>query len=231
MTEPSSDLWTPGGPGTGSPFGAARHGAATRTFPAVTVDGIPLTGASRAPGRVPPAARRRRWPWMVLVLVGVAALLLGLVRCGADRARTDAPAEPSWSTATPAGTPPPPGSLSAGVTSVFAAAAAGGTGLAALTGQTATGHAVPVQSVPADEGFWIGAGPADRVWVQLTTNGESAVTITPGQLLDLAGPVVPHGSDFAGKAGVTGAEGAEQLTRQAAHLEVDPNRITAVGTR
>jgi hypothetical protein len=90
---------------------------------------------------------------------------------------------------------------------------------------------VPVQSVPADEGFWIGTGVTDRVWVQLTTNGESAITITAGQLLDLAGPVVPHGPDYAGKAGVSVADGAEQLTRAGAHLEVDPNRITVVGPR
>ena len=69
------------------------------------------------------------------------------------------------------------------------------------------------------------------MWVQLTTNDESAITITAGQLLDLAGPVVPHGPDFAGKAGVSAADGAEQLTRAGAHLEVDPNRITVVGTR
>jgi hypothetical protein len=42
---------------------------------------------------------------------------------------------------------------------------------------------------------------------------------------------VPHGGDFAGKAGVSAADGAEQLTREGAHLEVDPNKITIVGTR
>ena len=110
------------------------------------------------------------------------------------------------------------------------AAAAGGQGLVALTGQRATGHAVPVQSVPADEGFWIGTGATDRVWVQLTGNSESAITIGPGQLLDLTGPVVPHGPDFAGKAGVSAAEGAAQLTSAGAHLEVDPKQITVVGT-
>jgi hypothetical protein len=217
MTEPGSDLWTPFVPDAG---GTGRHGATTRTV----LGTAPAEGARR----VPAAARRRRWPWVLLPLLGVVALLLGLVRCSADSDRTVVPAPPAWSAPPP---PAAPGSLTAGATSVFAAAAAGGQGLAALTGQTATGHAVPVESVPADEGFWIGTGVTDRVWVQLTTNGESAITITAGQLLDLAGPVVPHGPDYAGKAGVSVADGAEQLTRAGAHLEVDPNRITVVGPR
>jgi hypothetical protein len=239
MTEPGSDLWTPVAPGSG---GSARHGAAaTRTVPGAAAAGAAAAGAAPAGAapagpalaggsrRVPTAARpRRRWPWMVFMLIGVLALLLGVVRCSADSGPAVVPAPPAWSAPPP---PAAPGSLTAGATSVFAAAAAGGQGLALLTGQTATGHAVPVESVPADEGFWIGTGGTDRVWVQLTTNDESAITITAGQLLDLAGPVVPHGPDFAGKAGVSVADGAEQLTRAGAHLEVDPNRITVVGTR
>ena len=73
--------------------------------------------------------------------------------------------------------------------------------------------------------------PTDRVWVQFAMDDESAVTITDGQVLDLAGPVVSHGPDFARKAGVTALEGAEQLTREGAHLEVDPNQVTVVGKR
>jgi hypothetical protein len=219
MTEPRSDLWTAGVP---TSTGVGRHGAA-HTVPA---------------GRPPSAARpRRRW-WLValLALVAVTALLLGLVRCGAGRAGVDPAAVPAVPTAVIPGagaaaapTAPVPGSLTAGTASLFAAAQSGG--LLALVGQTAIGHAVPVQAVPADEGFWIGSSETDRVWVQFTASAESAVTITPGQVLDLRGPVVPHGPDFARKAGVAAADGAEQLTREAAHLEVDPNQVTVVGTR
>jgi hypothetical protein len=128
-----------------------------------------------------------------------------------------------------AGAPLAAGSLVSGATSLFDAARSGDGGLATLNGQTAVGHAVPVQSVPADEGFWVGTGTADRVWVQLDTDGESALTITPGQLLDLSGAVVTHGPDFAVMAGGAAPDGADQLTRQGAHLEVNPSQITVVG--
>jgi len=162
----------------------------------------------------------------------VVAVALGVTRCSAERDAA-VPAltpmtTPSWETQPP---PAALGSLTAGTTSLFDAARSGDRGLVALAGQRASGHAVPVQSVAADEGFWIGADADDRVWVQLTGSGESAVTITEGELLDLGGPIVPHGPDFAHKAGVTAAEGADQLTREGAHLEVDPSQVEVVGTR
>ena len=221
VTESRSDLWTTGGTATDRRRGGAHA--------------VPA-GAAGPPVGTP--SGRRRWLLAVLALVALAALLLGLVRCSADRAGVDAPGIPAVSTAVIPGagaaaapTAPVAGSLTAGADSLFDAARSGDRGLAALAGQTATGHAVPVQSVPADEGFWIGSSDSDRVWVQFTTGAESAVTITPGQLLDLHGPVVTHGADFAAKAGVAAADGAEQLTRAGAHLEVDPKQVTVVGAR
>jgi hypothetical protein len=80
---------------------------------------------------------------------------------------------------------------------------------------------VPVRSVPADEGFWVGSRAADRVWVQLTVApAESPYQVRPGQLVDLSGPMTAHDSGFAGQVGVGAAEGADQLSRQAAHVAV-----------
>ena len=225
MTEQRSDLWTAGAPRPpGPPGGSTPASRPTRARP------------HPPPPASPPRSGRRWWLLALFALVAVAALLFGLVRCAADRAGVDPAAIPAVPTAVIPGagaeaapTAPVAGSLTAGDTSLFDAARSGDGGLAALAGLTATGHAVPVQSVPADEGFWIGSGPTDRVWVQFTANGESAVTITPGQLLDLHGPVVPHGADFARKAGVAAADGADQLTRQGAHLEVDPTQVKVVG--
>jgi hypothetical protein len=159
-------------------------------------------------------------------------MALGLARCGAQRdaAQAPAPVAPGGWTPDAIIPPPGPGSLEAGTTSLFDAAR-GDQGLIDLVGQTATGYAVPVQAVDADEGFWIGASATDRVWVQLTSNEESTITIAPGELLDLSGPIVSHGADYARKAGVTAEEGADQLTREAAHLEVNPNQVKVVGTR
>ena len=225
MSDQRNDLWT-----------------TTRTAARGT-DGAHAAG----PAATPPG-RRRGWLWLLVALVAVAALLFGISRCGADgtAGSAGAPTAPAPGTPAPwtsqagvpnAGAPDgagpgaglAPGALLAGSMSLFDAVRTGGPGLTPLLGQTASGRAVPVQSVPADEGFWIGTGPTDRMWVQLSTSTESAVQIVPGQLLDLSGPVVSHGADFAAKAGVSAQDGAEQLTRQAAHLEVDPNQVAVVG--
>ncbi len=81
-------------------------------------------------------------------------------------------------------------------------------------------------SVPADEGFWVGDGPAARVWVQLPSSRESRARIRPGQRLSFVGTVVVHRGDHAQRVGVTPAEGARDLNRQGAHIAVDPGAVT-----
>ena len=76
--------------------------------------------------------------------------------------------------------------------------------------EQAVGRTVRVQSVPADEGFWVGASETDRLWVQLTgTRGESDYTVKQGDTVDFTGTVTRAADGFAAKAGVTAAEGAE----------------------
>ena len=95
-----------------------------------------------------------------------------------------------------------------------AAAALGG-----LDGQSVTGVAVRVLSVPADEGFWVGSSDQDRVCVQLTGEaGESPYQVGEGDIVDFRGTVVRHGDDFAASVGVDEAAGAARLTEQGAHL-------------
>ena len=97
-----------------------------------------------------------------------------------------------------------------------AAAALGG-----LAGQPVTATGVRVLSVPADEGFWLGTSETERVWVQLTGEaGESPYQVQEGDLVDFEGTVEAHDAAFAEQVGVDAAEGAQQLTEQAAHLEV-----------
>ncbi len=98
--------------------------------------------------------------------------------------------------------------------------------LALLTGQRVVARGVRVLSVPADEGFWVGDGPAARVWVQLPTTRESRARIRPGQLLSFVGTVVAHDSAYAQRVGVTAAEGADALTRQKAHIAVSPDGVS-----
>lgn len=93
--------------------------------------------------------------------------------------------------------------------------------LGRFTGQAATAEGVPVQSVPANEGFWVGDSVTDRVWVQLAGAGESGYTVKPGDRVSFtAGKVVATGPAFAGQVGVNAAEGAAQLTAQGQHISV-----------
>ena len=121
------------------------------------------------------------------------------------------------------------GTITAGSTALLPVSAAGGANgeLTGLAGQAVTATGVAVQSVPSDEGFWLGTSETDRVWVQLTeVPGESPFQVEPGALVDLTGSLTAHDGTFAQQVGVDAAEGADQLTRQAAHVEVPAGRIT-----
>jgi len=94
--------------------------------------------------------------------------------------------------------------------------------LGQVSGQTVTGTAVQVLSVPADEGFWIGSSDAQRVWVQLTgVAGESPYQVRQGDRVDFTGTVVAHDAGFPATVGVDDAEGAAQLAGAGQHIEVD----------
>ena len=79
-----------------------------------------------------------------------------------------------------------------------------------------------VESVPADEGFWLGEDTTDRVWVQLVNVApESPYKVEPGDIVSFDGQVVPTPSDFPQEVGVTSAEGAQQLQDQGQHIQVE----------
>lgn len=92
--------------------------------------------------------------------------------------------------------------------------------LAAYAGDRATAFSVPVQSVVADEGFWVGTA-GDRVWVQLIgPPPESPYHVVRGDQVTFVGEVVTHGAGFPAQVGVDRAEGAAALVAQGAHLAV-----------
>ncbi len=86
-------------------------------------------------------------------------------------------------------------------------------------GQQVVTDSAEVDSVPADEGFWVDAG-GDRVWVQVDTAGESPYTVTEGQRVAFTGVVVAHDADFARRPEFPGGD-ADELTEAGAHIEVD----------
>lgn len=192
----------------------------------------------------------RKRPWWLLALLAVVAigiLLFALSRCGgsANPAPAPAPATPAAAPAT--GSPATAGAVDTSAPSAASGGGPGGVGsltaagtallplsgaadaagsLAGQVGKPAVATGVKVLSVPADEGFWVGDSDTDRVWVQLTGGGgESPYTVKAGDRVDFTGPVVAHDAGFAAKVGVDAAEGADQLTREGAHIAIDKNAV------
>ena len=206
-------------------------------------------------GARPIGAPARKYPaWLIplIALLVLAVLLLLLLRnCGGDSdasstAVTTTTAATPAATATinpttdpaattPATTPATAGSgqgtITAGGQPLLPLADATKIGvngdLSAYTATNATATAVEVQSVPADEGFWVGSSPSDRVWVQLTGKaGESPYTVKKGDLVSFTGTVAKNTAGFAKAAGVTDAEGKKLLTAQGQHITVAKSALT-----
>ncbi len=91
--------------------------------------------------------------------------------------------------------------------------------LAQMAGHPVQGKNLPVESVPADEGFWLGCAEG-RVWVQLTEVGESPERVMPGKRLGFTGTVVSHSDSYSDSIGVDTSEGAAEVDQQRVHLEV-----------
>ena len=186
------------------------------------------TGATRAADA---RSRRPWWLWALLALLALAILLFALAQCGnsTDPASTTAPAPSN----APAGSAAAgQGSLTADGTSLLPVAQGAGPNgeLTFQVGKTATAQGVLVQSVPADEGFWVGTSETERVWVQLSGIDESGYVVQQGDRVDFTGQVTAHDPGFATQVGVDAAEGADQLDQQAAHIEVAKSQLRRSAT-
>ena len=215
------------------------------------------TDPNHSVGAHPIGAPARKFPaWLIplLALLALAVILLLLLsRCGGndDTKNTATPTTTSTaasaaSTAATATTDP----TASAVATTAGGDAVGGAGiitaddspllplanatkigasgdLSAYAGTDATATAVAVQSVPADEGFWVGSSASDRVWVQLTGKaGESPYTVKRGDAVSFTGKVVKNATGFAKSAGVTDAEGKKLLNSQGQHITVAKSALT-----
>ena len=97
--------------------------------------------------------------------------------------------------------------------------------LSRYAGDPVRAQGVRVQQVAADEGFWVGTSPRDRVWVQLTGTRESRPRVQPGDRVSFTGRMVEHQPGFARRVGVTAGEGAGLLDQQGYHVEVRADRL------
>lgn len=96
-----------------------------------------------------------------------------------------------------------------------------------LTGQPVAVRSAVIESVPADEGFWIEDGSGGRIWVQLSTPDESAIEIRPGGRATFDGVLVETPEGFAAQVGVDETEGAGDLVPGGVHIEVGPLAVEA----
>lgn len=85
---------------------------------------------------------------------------------------------------------------------------------------TATGRDLVVVSVPADEGFWVGTGPGEQVWVQLVATDESAATVRPGDRVSFLGEARRADADAPSRFGLSARDGAGELRETALYVEV-----------
>lgn len=93
-------------------------------------------------------------------------------------------------------------------------------------GNRVRARGVTVESVPSDEGFWIGRKDA-RVFVWITTprSQDSSVRIETGERMTFTGTIKRHRPGFGRRHGVTEGEGAAELRRNPQHIEVSLREI------
>ena len=176
-----------------------------------------------------------RWvPWLALALLALLALLAFLIIRNAGDAG-DKPGldftndRVGGATESGASSSGGQGTLTAADRSLLPVSAAGS--LSSLSGQAVTGKGVVVESVVADEGFWVGSSASDRIFVSLLpqargSGGESPFQVQRGQQVELVGKLRPVPTNLAGL-GVDDAEGAAQLRSQGQYIEATSVRLSS----
>ena len=84
---------------------------------------------------------------------------------------------------------------------------------------------VPVQAVTADEAFWVGERPGQRLWVRLVGEGESPAAVEVGDRVSFTGEAVPVPAGYTDSAGVTDAEGRGELEGMRTYVEVPSGSV------
>jgi hypothetical protein len=121
--------------------------------------------------------------------------------------------------------------LTVGGTTLLPLERASGPGgdLSGFAGRTVTAEGVAVQSVPADEGFWLGTAADERVWVQLTVQpGESPFVVATGDRVSFTGRMAAHSDTFAAQVLPGDPAASALLSRQRAHVEVAKSDLEIV---
>jgi RNA polymerase sigma factor (sigma-70 family) len=172
----------------------------------------------------------RRKPVLASVAAVSAVTVTGLVLVPPMLGRDQAPRPAPTTTRPPAAAPGGGGGGGSGVRLVVPGRSLlpvpGREVLARHAGQPVRGVNVPTRGVYADEGFWIGTGDGDQLWVQLVGRGESPFQVRTGQRATFTGRLVPNPPGFAQRIGMVETEGAALASGQGHHIEVAYADIT-----
>jgi RNA polymerase sigma factor (sigma-70 family) len=87
------------------------------------------------------------------------------------------------------------------------------------------GSDVPVMSDLGDEGFWVGKGNQNRIWVEITSaRGESRIDVDADDQVTFVGTVASHTSRYAESVGVRPSS-ESVLRAQGNHIEVKSENL------
>jgi hypothetical protein len=101
-------------------------------------------------------------------------------------------------------------------------------GLGPYQGREVVGTAVPVLSVVANEGFWVGRDQIDRLYVVIGTGPESPPDVEAGQLVSFTGRLETVPSELPAPFALSAAEGADRLAELGYYVAVPAVEIVGV---
>ena len=92
--------------------------------------------------------------------------------------------------------------------------------LAPHAGREVRAEGATVESVPTQEGFWVGSSRSDRVWVDLDGGGAISQPVTPGQRVSFVGRLVANHAELPAQLGLTAPADVAQLEAQGFHISI-----------
>ena len=102
---------------------------------------------------------------------------------------------------------------------------AGDKPLAPYEGREVRAEGVTVESVPTNEGFWVGTSRADRIWVDLDGGGPVSKPVTAGQPVSFVGELVANHDQLPVDLGLSVPDDIAQLESQGFHISISEETL------
>ena len=101
--------------------------------------------------------------------------------------------------------------------------------LAPYAGREVRAEGATVESVPTQEGFWVGSSRSDRVWVDLDGGGPISQPVTPGQRVSFVGRLVANHAELPARLGLAAPADVAQLEGQGFHISITEETLQLGG--